>query len=175
MAERQWFPKGPHLHSHSISEGRFRRTGTWWQILSGQRNSSFQQRFLQGGSSLWVGGWQALLTQPGENSAGFPSRLLPDSSNFCYGLISGTSAPPQAYLPRINSSVLKKPTGSLKDAGEKKSCIRVTYLFIYSICMGEHFSHISLVFVVFFGVFLVLLGPHPWHMEVPRLGVRSEL
>ena len=23
--------------------------------------------------------------------------------------------------------------------------------------------------------FLVFLGPHPWHMEVPRLGVKSEL
>ena len=26
----------------------------------------------------------------------------------------------------------------------------------------------------FFG-FFVILGPHPWHMEVPRLGVQSEL
>ena len=23
--------------------------------------------------------------------------------------------------------------------------------------------------------FFVFLGPHPWHMEVPRLGVESEL
>ena len=27
----------------------------------------------------------------------------------------------------------------------------------------------------FFGVFLPFLGPLPWHMEVPRLGVESEL
>ena len=26
----------------------------------------------------------------------------------------------------------------------------------------------------FFFFFLVFLGPHPWHMEVPRLGVESE-
>ena len=25
------------------------------------------------------------------------------------------------------------------------------------------------------GVFFVFLGPHLWHMEVPRLGVQSEL
>ena len=24
-------------------------------------------------------------------------------------------------------------------------------------------------------IFFVFLGPHPWHMEVPRLGVESEL
>ena len=27
----------------------------------------------------------------------------------------------------------------------------------------------------FFSFFFCFLGPHPWHMEVPRLGVRSEL
>ena len=27
----------------------------------------------------------------------------------------------------------------------------------------------------FFSFFLVFLGPHPQHMEVPRLGVESEL
>ena len=27
----------------------------------------------------------------------------------------------------------------------------------------------------FFLSFLSFLGPHPWHMEVPRLGVESEL
>jgi len=28
---------------------------------------------------------------------------------------------------------------------------------------------------IFFFFFLVFLGPHLWHMEVPRLGVESEL
>ena len=28
---------------------------------------------------------------------------------------------------------------------------------------------------VFFLFFCLFLGPHPWHMEVPRLGVKSEL
>ena len=27
----------------------------------------------------------------------------------------------------------------------------------------------------FFFFFLLFLGPHPWHMEVPRLEVKSEL
>ena len=30
-------------------------------------------------------------------------------------------------------------------------------------------------FLVWFGLVLVFLGPHLWHMEVPRLEVRSEL
>ena len=30
-------------------------------------------------------------------------------------------------------------------------------------------------FFFFFGLFLIFLGPHPWHMEVPRLGVEREL
>ena len=33
----------------------------------------------------------------------------------------------------------------------------------------------GLVGNVFSSVFLPFLGPHPWHMEVPRLGVESEL
>ena len=32
---------------------------------------------------------------------------------------------------------------------------------------------ISTAFFAFF--FLAFLGPHPWHMEVPRLGVQLEL
>ena len=30
-------------------------------------------------------------------------------------------------------------------------------------------------FFVFWGFFCFFLGPHPWHMEVPRLGVEPEL
>ena len=32
----------------------------------------------------------------------------------------------------------------------------------------------SILFLIFFGLF-VFLGPHPWHMEVPMLGIKSEL
>ena len=31
----------------------------------------------------------------------------------------------------------------------------------------------KLYFILFY--FIVFLGPHPWHMGVPRLGVKSEL
>ena len=31
------------------------------------------------------------------------------------------------------------------------------------------------IFSFFFFFFFVFLGPHPWHMQVPRLGVKSEL
>ena len=36
-------------------------------------------------------------------------------------------------------------------------------------------GHMYLYFIPFFFVFFVFLGLHPWHMEVPRLGVESEL
>ena len=39
-----------------------------------------------------------------------------------------------------------------------------------SICEG-----LDVCFPFFFFFFLVFLGPHSWHMEVPRLGVKSEL
>uniref|UniRef100_A0A8D1MBY8 Cystathionine beta-synthase n=1 Tax=Sus scrofa TaxID=9823 RepID=A0A8D1MBY8_PIG len=48
-------------------------------------------------------------------------------------------------------------------------------------CPGPHGSHFSdlgwffFFFFFFFLVFFVILGPHPRHMEVPRLGVQSEL
>ena len=38
-----------------------------------------------------------------------------------------------------------------------------------------HEKPISCIFLAFFFFFLVFLGPHPWHMEVPGLGVESEL
>ena len=36
-------------------------------------------------------------------------------------------------------------------------------------------SFLFFFFFFFFFVFLPFLGPLPWHMEVPRLGVQSEL
>ena len=35
-------------------------------------------------------------------------------------------------------------------------------------------THKGISFFFFF-FFLAILGPHPWHMDVPRLGVKSEL
>ena len=36
-------------------------------------------------------------------------------------------------------------------------------------------TSITIFVVVVVVVFLRFLEPHPWHMEVPRLGVESEL
>ena len=36
-------------------------------------------------------------------------------------------------------------------------------------------THSSLAHYLFFFFFFVFLGPHSWHMEVPRLGLESEL
>ena len=44
--------------------------------------------------------------------------------------------------------------------------------------MGSHYELINQVrwfFVLFLFLFFVFLGPHPWHMEVPKLGVETEL
>ena len=39
-----------------------------------------------------------------------------------------------------------------------------------------HLIHpIHLTFCLFIYLFIVFLGPHLWHMEVPKLGVQSEL
>ena len=45
-----------------------------------------------------------------------------------------------------------------------------------SLCM-THLSFTSLFFCIFgfLGFFLSFLGPHPWHMEIPGLGVELEL
>ena len=33
------------------------------------------------------------------------------------------------------------------------------------------FLSYTLLFIFYFFIFLLFLGPHPWHIEVPRLGV----
>ena len=40
---------------------------------------------------------------------------------------------------------------------------------------AEYVTSLFFFFFFFFFFFLVFLGPHPWHMEVPGLGVQSEL
>ena len=42
-------------------------------------------------------------------------------------------------------------------------CLKVSYLQILGPLSSLHFF------------FLVFLGLHPWHVDVPRLGVKSEL
>ena len=56
----------------------------------------------------------------------------------------------------MNGNIEEQGTGLKKITPHSAWDVGV-YLFIY----------------IFF--FLVFLGPHPWHMEVPRLGVESEL
>ena len=46
------------------------------------------------------------------------------------------------------------------------------FLFLYSSTSVQFFKFVVVVVVV---VFLPFLGPLPWHIEVPRLGVESEL
>ena len=43
------------------------------------------------------------------------------------------------------------------------------------LCLSQENSFFFFFFFFFFFVFLPLLGPLPRHMEVPRLGVQSEL
>ena len=30
-------------------------------------------------------------------------------------------------------------------------------------------------FIFYLLIYIAILGPHPWHLEVPRLGIQSEL
>ena len=54
-------------------------------------------------------------------------------------------------------------------AGESsQSCILTLYEILVHVIFQYHFLNI-LIYL------LSLLGPHLWHMEVPRLGVESEL
>ena len=50
---------------------------------------------------------------------------------------------------------------------------KVAYVWIFLVCY--QFSKSSTIWFCFFFVFLPFLGPLPWHTEVPRLGVKSEL
>ena len=40
------------------------------------------------------------------------------------------------------------------------------------ICNTKNILFLNKIFIFYFFVFL---GPHPWHMEIPRLGIESEL
>ena len=49
--------------------------------------------------------------------------------------------------------------------------------YLYTTQLLTSISHNSLFLFFFFFFFLsfVYLGPHLWHMDVPRLGIESEL
>ena len=61
------------------------------------------------------------------------------------------------------------------------SCIELMYITLLEPLTEVERSLVQnraqLIFFSFFFLFffLVFLGPHPWHIEVPRLGVQSEL
>ena len=54
--------------------------------------------------------------------------------------------------------------------------------FLHNIKDSIYFRHISFMFNCYFYLYFVylftylfcFLGPHPWHKEVPKLGVKSE-
>ena len=41
--------------------------------------------------------------------------------------------------------------------------------------MVSQIAFLSFFFPSFLSFFLVFLGPHLWHMDIPRLGVESQL
>ena len=57
--------------------------------------------------------------------------------------------------------------------------IFTTAVLILNITLGKRTSLFLLffkaLFIYLFTYLFMFLGPHPWHMEVPRLGVKSEL
>ena len=73
------------------------------------------------------------------------------------------------------------PRGRSRD---KTTCL-VNFLFVFKqdlsflcifFCIYQYVFFLSnFIEWFFFFFFFCLLGPHPWHMEVPRSGVESEL
>ena len=51
-------------------------------------------------------------------------------------------------------------------------CFFFSFFFVF---VFFHFLFLLLLFFVVVVVFLPFFGPLPWHTEVPRLGVQSEL
>ena len=71
--------------------------------------------------------------------------------------------------------------------GTKKCSISGNLLLIINVhCLSRNIYYVKLLctsvfkvfgffFFFFFFLSLSFLGPHPWHMEVPRLGIQSQL
>ena len=79
-------------------------------------------------------------------------------------------------LPRASLSPGSKHTGPTWDRVPPRSQLLCTGK-CFSLDLGHNISSsLSLYVCVCVCVYVfVFLGPHPWHMEVPRLGVESEL
>ena len=61
------------------------------------------------------------------------------------------------------------------EAGQNyRNCFISMLLLSWSLFLSPMPFSPPLFFFLFFS-FLIFLGPHPWHMDVPRLGVKSEL
>ena len=75
---------------------------------------------------------------------------------YCVSLITSLSTKPGSFLVVYD----------LKDRDSKRIPLLMT-LFIYLIYL--------FILAFFFFFFFVFLGPQPWHIEVPRLGVEWEL
>ena len=50
-----------------------------------------------------------------------------------------------------------------------------TFLFYMCVCVHIYVHTHTHIYIYIYFFFFAILGPHPWHMDVPRLGVYSEL
>ena len=83
---------------------------------------------------------------------------------------SHTSSFPPSNLPRIWSVNWKDvPIYETEEMRKYPTHSSGNYSFLFT--STTYFS----IFLLFFFFFFFFLGPHLWHMEVPRLGVKSEL
>ena len=75
---------------------------------------------------------------------------------------------PNTHKPRV----LLDFEGSASPLGAK------WHLLIFLMCIfmiANEIEHLFMALLVIFFFFLAFLGPLPWYVEVPRLGVQSEL
>ena len=60
----------------------------------------------------------------------------------------------------------------LKFEKGKNPNIRIYFMYL---CLSWLRKNVQQTIYIYMGFFFGFLGLHPWHMEVPRLGVKSEL
>ena len=71
---------------------------------------------------------------------------------------------------------IQKPPSKIKNFRRTRFLNKVgSDAYCLSLEENKEGGWLELLFLVFVVVVVLLLGPHPRHMEVPRLGVESEL
>ena len=64
----------------------------------------------------------------------------------------------------------RKTSSSRKEAGKIYSILKNSFRHILTLKSFKHWLNQFIYLFIFIYLFFCFLGPHPWHMEIPRLG-----